>query len=42
MIVSVLDGLKQGDNSARAAEEAVKAEALALCNRFPIYAGSRA
>ena len=42
MIVSVLDGLKQGDNSARAAEAAVKAEALALCNRFPIYAGSRA
>ncbi len=42
MIVTVLDGLKQGDNSARDAEEAVKAEALVLCNRFPIYASSRA
>ena len=42
MIVTVLDGLKQGDNKARDAEEAVKAEALALCNRFPIYAGSKA
>ncbi len=42
MIVKVLDGLKQGENKARDAEEAVKAEALALCNRFPIYAGSRA
>ena len=29
-------------NNARDAEEAVKAEALALCNRFPIYASSRA
>ena len=37
-----LDGLKQGENKARDAEEAVKAEALALCNRFPIYATSRA
>jgi glycine hydroxymethyltransferase len=42
MIVTVLDGLKQGENKARDAEEAVKAEALALCNRFPIYPGSRA
>ncbi len=42
MIVNVLDGLKQGENKARDAEEAVKAEALALCNRFPIYASSRA
>jgi len=42
MIVAVLDGLKQGDNKARDAEEAVKAEALALCNRFPIYTSSRA
>ena len=42
MIVTVLDGLKQGDNKARDAEEAVKAEALALCNRFPIYADSKA
>ncbi len=42
MIVSVLDGLKEGENKARDAEEAVKAEALALCNRFPIYASSRA
>ncbi len=41
MMVAVLDGLKQGDNKARDAEEAVKAEALALCGRFPIYAGSR-
>ncbi len=42
MIVSVLDGLKQGENKARDAEEAVKAEALALCSRFPIYANSKA
>ncbi len=42
MIVKVLDGLKEGDNKARDAEEAVKAEALALCERFPIYASSRA
>jgi glycine hydroxymethyltransferase len=42
MIVKVLDGLKQGDNKARDAEEAVKAEALALCNRFPIYASVEA
>ncbi len=42
MIVTVLDGLKQGDSKARDAEEAVKAEALALCNRFPIYAGGKA
>jgi glycine hydroxymethyltransferase len=42
MIVKVLDGLKEGDNKARDAEEAVKAEVLALCERFPIYASSRA
>ena len=30
------------ENEARDAEEAVKAEALALCNRFPIYTTSRA
>ncbi|MGO9474871.1 MAG: serine hydroxymethyltransferase [Rhodomicrobium sp.] len=42
MIVAVLDGLKRGDNKVRDAEEAVKAEALALCNRFPIYTNSRA
>ncbi len=42
MIVTVLDGLKEGDNKARDAEEQVKAEALALCNRFPIYPGSKA
>ena len=42
MIVSVLDGLKPGENKARDAEEAVKAEALALCSRFPIYANSKA
>jgi glycine hydroxymethyltransferase len=42
MIGTVLDGLKQGENKARDAEEAVKAEALALCSRFPIYPGSRA
>ena len=42
MIVAVLDGLKQGDNKARDAEESVKAEALALCGRFPIYAGGEA
>ncbi len=41
MIVTVLDALKQGDNAARDAEEAVKAQALALCSRFPIY-GSKA
>ena len=41
MIVTVLDALKQGDNVARDAEEAVKAQALALCSRFPIY-GSKA
>ncbi len=42
MIVTVLDGLKRGDDKARDAEEAVKAEAIALCNRFPIYASGRA
>ncbi len=39
MIVTVLDGLKAGEKQA---SEAVKAGALALCNRFPIYPGSRA
>ena len=39
MIVAVLDGLKAGDEKTR---ETVKAEALALCNRFPIYPGSKA
>jgi glycine hydroxymethyltransferase len=42
MIGTVLDGLKQAGNKARDAEEAVKAEALALCSSFPIYPGSRA
>jgi glycine hydroxymethyltransferase len=42
MIVTVLDGLKEGENRARDAEESVKAEALALCNRFPIYSNSKA
>ncbi len=42
MIGTVLDGLNEGGNKTRDAEEAVKAEALALCNRFPIYSGSRA
>ncbi len=42
MIGRVLDGLKEGGNRARDAEEQVKAEALELCNRFPIYPGSRA
>jgi glycine hydroxymethyltransferase len=42
MIVKVLDGLKQGDGKAREAQESVKAEALALCNRFPIYASGKA
>jgi glycine hydroxymethyltransferase len=42
MIVTVLDGLKEGENRSRDAEEEVKAQALALCDRFPIYPGSRA
>jgi glycine hydroxymethyltransferase len=42
MIVTVLDGLKAGGGKARDAEEAVKAEALALCLRFPIYRHSEA
>jgi glycine hydroxymethyltransferase len=42
MIVGVLDGMKEGENRSRDAEEAVKIQALALCNRFPIYPGSRA
>ena len=39
MIVTVLDGLKAGEARAN---EAVKASALALCSRFPIYPGSKA
>ncbi|MGA7327964.1 MAG: serine hydroxymethyltransferase [Rhodomicrobium sp.] len=42
MIGTVLDGLKEGGNKAHDAEEQVKAEALELCDRFPIYPGSRA
>jgi glycine hydroxymethyltransferase len=42
MIVTVLDGLKEGENRSRDAEEEVKVQALALCDRFPIYPGSRA
>ena len=42
MIGAVLDGLKAGEDKARAAAERVKAEAIALCNRFPIYPGSKA
>ncbi len=42
MICTVLDGVKAGDDKARSAAEAVKAEAIALCNRFPIYPGSKA
>ena len=42
MIGAVLDGLKAGEDKARAAAEKVKAEAIALCNRFPIYQRSKA
>ncbi len=42
MIGAVLDGLKSGEDKARAATEKVKAEAIALCNRFPIYPSSKA
>ena len=42
MICTVLDGLKAGEGEARAAAEAVKAEAIALCKRFPIYPGNKA
>ncbi len=42
MIGAVLDGLKAGEDKARAAAEAVKAEAIALCERFPIYPGGKA
>ncbi len=42
MMVAVLDGLKDGGNKSRDAEETVKAGALALCHRFPIYPDSRA
>ncbi len=38
MIVAVLDGLRGGGN-AHDAEETIKAQAIALCNRFPIYPG---
>ncbi len=42
MIVAVLDGLKAGGDNARAAAEEVKAKAIALCNRFPIYPVNKA
>ena len=42
MIGAVLDGLKAGEDKARTATEAIKAEAVALCKRFPIYPGSKA
>jgi len=42
MIGTVLEGLKAGDDKARATAEKVKAEAIALCKRFPIYPGSEA
>ncbi|CFX49175.1 serine hydroxymethyltransferase [Candidatus Filomicrobium marinum] len=38
MIAEVLDGLaKNGENGNAAVEEKIKAEAIALCKRFPIY-----
>ena len=38
MIAEVLDGLaKNGESGNGAVEEKIKAEAIALCNRFPIY-----
>jgi glycine hydroxymethyltransferase len=38
MIVKVLEGLAQNGEAANANTEAsVKAEAMALCARFPIY-----
>ncbi len=39
MIVKVLDGQVAGTDEARQVEDAVKAEAIALCGRFPIYSG---
>ncbi len=39
LIVAVLDGLKAGDGKAA---EAVKAQAIGLCNRFPIYPFNKA
>ncbi len=42
MIVAVLDGLKAGEDKSRGSAEAVKAQALALCNRFPIYQFNKA
>ncbi|MFZ1106923.1 MAG: serine hydroxymethyltransferase [Rhodomicrobium sp.] len=42
MIVTVLDGLKAGEAEARAAAEAVKGRAQALCDRFPIYPFNKA
>ncbi len=38
MIAEVLDGLaKNGEEGNAAVEAKVKAEAIALCDRFPIY-----
>ncbi|MBJ7533198.1 serine hydroxymethyltransferase [Rhodomicrobium vannielii ATCC 17100] len=42
LIVDVLEGLKTGGDAATKAQEKVKAEALALCERFPIYPGIKA
>ncbi len=41
MIVTVLDALKEGGDHSRDAEETVKAKAVALCDRFPIYPGAK-
>ena len=39
MIANVLDGVaQQGPNGDSAVSARVKAEAIALCGRFPIYA----
>ncbi|HVJ77088.1 MAG TPA: serine hydroxymethyltransferase, partial [Hyphomicrobium sp.] len=39
LISEVLDGVaKNGEEGNAAVEEAVKAKAVALCERFPIYA----
>ncbi len=42
MIVAVLDGLKAGTDKSREVAETVKAQAIALCNRFPIYPSNKA
>jgi glycine hydroxymethyltransferase len=42
MIVTVLDGLKAGEAEARAAAEAIRGRAQALCDRFPIYPFNKA